>query len=43
MFCKKILKTLQNSEKNVFAGVPFLVKLHAGNLKLSEAAAGDVL
>ena len=43
VFCKKILKILQNSQKNVFAGVPFLIKLQAGNLKLSEAAVGDVL
>ena len=43
MFCKKILKTLQNSEKNVFAGVSSLIKLRAGNVKMSEAAAGDVL
>ena len=31
------------SQKDVFAGVPFLIKLQAGNLKLSEAATGDVL
>ena len=31
------LKTLQNSQKNVFAGVPFLMKLQAGNLKLSSS------
>ena len=37
------LKILQNLQKNVFDGVPFLVKLQAGNLKLSEAATGDVL
>ena len=44
MFCKKIiLKILQNSQKNVFVGVPFLIKLLAGYLKLSEAATGDVL
>ena len=44
VFCKKMfLKILQISQKNVFAGVPFLIKLQAGNLKLSEAATGDVL
>ena len=44
MFCKKVfLKILQISQKNVFAGVPFLIKLQAGNLKLSEAATGNVL
>ena len=37
------LKILQNSQKSVFAGVPFLMKLQPGNLKLSEAATGDVL
>ena len=37
------LKILQISQKNVFAGVPFLIKLQAGNLKLSEAATGNVL
>ena len=43
VFCKKMfLKILQISQKNVFAGVPFLIKLQAGNLKLSEAATGDV-
>ena len=44
MFYKKVfLKILQNSQKNVFAGVPFIIKLQAGNLKLSEAATGNVL
>ena len=28
------LKILQNSQKNIFAGVSFLIKLQAGNLKL---------
>ena len=37
------LKILQISQKNVFAGVPFIIKLQAGNLKLSEAATGNVL
>ena len=44
MFCQKmLLKTLQNSQKNNFAGGSFLIKLQAGNLKLAEAAAGDGL
>ena len=44
VFCKKIiLKILQISPKNVFAGVLVLIKLQAGNLKLSEAANGNVL
>ena len=44
VFCQKmLLKILQNSEKNIFAGISFLSKLQAGNLKLSEAATGDVL
>ena len=44
VFCKKMfLKVLQNSQKKVFAGVSFLIKLQAGNMKLSEAATGDVL
>ena len=37
------LKTLQHSQKNVLAGVSFLIKLRAGNLELSEAATGDVM
>ena len=42
--CKKMfLKTLQISQKDAFAGVSFLIKLQAGNLKLSEAATGYVL
>ena len=40
---KMFLKILRNSQKNIFAGVSFLIKLQAGNLKLSEAATGDVL
>ena len=44
VFYKKMfVKILQISHKNVFAGVPFLRKLQAGNLKLSEAATGNVL
>ena len=37
------LKILQISHKNVFAGVNFLIKLQAGNLKLSEGATGIAL
>ena len=40
---KMFLKILQNSQKNIFSGVSFLIKLQAGNLKPSEAATGDVL
>ena len=40
---KIFLKILQNSHKNIFAGVSFLIKLHTGNLKFPEAATGDVL
>ena len=31
------------SKEQIFARASFLVKLQAGNLKLSEAATGDVL
>ena len=37
-----LIKILQNSQINIFALVSFLIKLQAGNLKLSEAATGDV-
>ena len=40
---KIFLKILQNSQKNSFAGVSFLIKLRPENLKLSEAATGYVL
>ena len=40
---KMFLKILQSSQKNIFSGVSFLIKLQAGNLKPSEAATGDVL
>ena len=40
---KTFLKILQNSRKNIFSRFSFLIKLQAGNLKLSEAATGDVL
>ena len=36
------LEILQNSKKNIFAGISFLIKLQGENLKLSEAATGDV-
>ena len=38
-----ILKILQNSQKNIFAGVSFLIKLKAKNLKLTEVASKDGL
>ena len=42
VFCQKLfLKVLQNSRKNIFAGISFLIKLQAGKLKLSEVATGD--
>ena len=40
---KDFLKILQNSQINIFVIVSFLIKLQAGNLKLSEAATRDVL
>ena len=40
---KMFLKIFQNLQKNIVAGVPFLIELQAGNLKLSEATTGDVL
>ena len=44
VFCQKmILNILKNSQKNVYAGASFLIKLQAGNLKMSEAATGDLL
>ena len=42
LYQKILLKILQNSQKNIFPGIPFLIKLQAGNVKLSEAATGDV-
>ena len=33
----------RNSQENTSAGISFLKTLHARNLKLSEAATGDVL
>ena len=38
-----LLKILQNSQKNIFVGISFLIELQAGNLELSEVATGDVL
>ena len=40
---KIFLKILQNSHKNIFVGVSFLIKLQAGKLQLPEAATGDVV
>ena len=40
---KMFLKILENLKKKVFAGVSFLTKLKAGNLKLSETTTGDDL
>ena len=38
---KMFLQILQNSQKNVFFRISFLIKLHTGNLKPSEAATGE--
>ena len=43
VFCKKMFLKILQISKNVFAGVQFLIKLQAGNLKLSEAATRNVL
>ena len=40
---KIFLKILRNSQKNIFAGVSFYIKLQVGRLKLSEAVTEDVL
>ena len=43
VFCQKLfLQILQNSQKNFSVRISFLIKLQAANLKLSEAATGDV-
>ena len=43
VFCQRIfLKILQNSQKNIFAGISFLIKVQVGNLKLAEAATEDL-
>ena len=39
---KNTLKKFAKFTKNIFPRVSFLIKLHAENLKLSEAATGDV-
>ena len=42
--CQKMfLKSLQNSQKNIYAGVSFLIKLQTGNLKMWELATADIL
>ena len=41
---KYVLKNFEKiHRKNIFVGVSFLTKLHTGNLKSTEAAAGDSL
>ena len=40
---KMLLKILQNSQKNIYSGVSFLMKLQAGNLKLVEVATENIL
>ena len=40
---KMFVKSLQNSQKNIFSRFSFLIKLQAGMLKPSEAANGDNL
>ena len=40
---KNTLKNFVKLTENIFAGVSFFIELQAGNLKLSEAATGDVL
>ena len=43
VLCEKMfLEILQNLQKNIFAGISFLIRLRGGNLKLSQAATGDV-
>ena len=37
---ENVLKNFANSQKNLFSGVSFLIKLQAGNLKPSEATTG---
>ena len=39
---KDVLKNFEKLTKNIFAGVSFLTKLQVRNLKLPEAAAGDL-
>ena len=40
---KDVLKNFTKFTDKIFAPVSFLIKLQAGNLKLSEPATGDVL
>ena len=39
----KVLKNFSKFAEKIFAGISFLIKLQAGNLKLSEADTGNVL
>ena len=39
---KDFLENFAKFIENIFAGISFLIKLQAGNLKLSETATGDV-
>ena len=39
---KDVIKILKNSQKNIFAGISFVIKLQAGNLRLSAATTGDI-
>ena len=39
---KDVLKNFEKLTKNIFGGVSFLTKLQVRNLKLREAAAGDL-
>ena len=40
---KDVLKNLAKFTDKNFVGISFLIKLQAGNLKLPEAATGDIL
>ena len=37
-----LVEIFQNSQKNIFTGISFLITLQGGNLNLSEGATGDV-
>ena len=39
---KDVIKILKNSQKNIFVGISFVIKLQAGNLRLSEVTTGDI-
>ena len=39
---KDVIKILKNSQKNTIAGISFVIKLQAGNLRLSEVTTGDI-